>query len=162
MAVVTVYARHSGKCSKSAEKNSGQYKRCNCNLWLQWNKNKKQFKRSAKTRSWDIATKAARKVSGIATYASSSITINSYRVHRCVTGLSSLLFLASISSFTISAAVVKRTRERRPLVKANLLRKLSVAVEQTLIVLACPRRRATAIHEGMLCDQAPPLHFLGD
>jgi hypothetical protein len=62
MAVVTVYARHSGKCSKSAEKNSGQYKRCKCNLWLQWNKNKKQFKRSAKTRSWDIATKAARKL----------------------------------------------------------------------------------------------------
>ena len=28
----------------------------------QWNKEKEQFKKSAKTRSWDIATKAARKL----------------------------------------------------------------------------------------------------
>jgi integrase/recombinase XerD len=62
MAVVTVYARHSSKCSKSGEKNSGQYKRCKCPLWLQWNKNNQQFKKSAKTRSWDIATKTARKL----------------------------------------------------------------------------------------------------
>ena len=61
---VTVYARHSMKCSKSREKNAGQYKRCKCNLWLQWNKDGEQFKKSAKTRSWDIATKAARKLEG--------------------------------------------------------------------------------------------------
>jgi hypothetical protein len=52
------------KCSKSREKNAGQYKRCKCNLWLQWNKDGEQFKKSAKTRSWDIATKAARKLEG--------------------------------------------------------------------------------------------------
>jgi hypothetical protein len=38
------------------------WKRCKCHLWLQWNKEKEQFKKSAKTRSWDIATKAARKL----------------------------------------------------------------------------------------------------
>jgi site-specific recombinase XerD len=55
---VTVYARHSRKCSKSGERGAGQYKRCKCPLWLRWGKD---GKRSAKTRSWDIATKAARK-----------------------------------------------------------------------------------------------------
>jgi site-specific recombinase XerD len=56
---VTVYARHSRKCSKSGERGAGQYKRCKCPLWLRWGKD---GKRSAKTRSWDIATKAARKL----------------------------------------------------------------------------------------------------
>jgi integrase/recombinase XerD len=55
---VTVYARHSSKCPKRKEKNVGQYKRCKCPLWLRWGKH---GKKSAKTRSWDIATKAARK-----------------------------------------------------------------------------------------------------
>ncbi len=59
---VTVYARHSSKCSKSKDKNAGQWKRCKCPLWLQWNKDADQFKKSAKTRSWDIATKTARKL----------------------------------------------------------------------------------------------------
>ena len=59
MAVVTVYARHSKKCLKSKEKKCGQYKRCNCPLWLRWGKDDKK---SAKTRTWDIATKAARKL----------------------------------------------------------------------------------------------------
>jgi hypothetical protein len=57
---VTVYARHSSKCPKSKDKNAGQWKRCKCPLWLQWNKDADQFKKSAKTRSWDIATKTAR------------------------------------------------------------------------------------------------------
>jgi hypothetical protein len=61
---VTVYARHSSKCSKSKEKNAGQWKRCKCPLWLQWNEDGNQFKKSAKTRSWEIATKAARKLEG--------------------------------------------------------------------------------------------------
>jgi site-specific recombinase XerD len=56
---VTVYARHSSKCPKRKEKNVGQYKRCKCPLWLRWGKH---TKKSAKTRSWDIATKAARKL----------------------------------------------------------------------------------------------------
>jgi hypothetical protein len=56
---VTVYARHSSKCSKSTEKNAGQYKRCKCPSWLRWGKHDKK---SARTRSWDIATKAARKL----------------------------------------------------------------------------------------------------
>jgi site-specific recombinase XerD len=56
---VSVYARHSSKCSKSGERGAGQYKRCKCPLWLRWGKD---GKKSAKTRSWDIATKAARKL----------------------------------------------------------------------------------------------------
>jgi integrase/recombinase XerD len=59
MAVVMVFARHSEKCPKSKEKNAGQYRRCKCPLWLQWGKN---GKKSAKTRSWEIATKKARQL----------------------------------------------------------------------------------------------------
>lgn len=57
MAVVKVYQRHSKKCLK--EQKAGQRKRCKCRLWLRWGKN---GKRSAKTRSLEIATKAARKL----------------------------------------------------------------------------------------------------
>lgn len=57
MAVVIVYTRHSKKCPKSKEKNAGQYRRCSCPKWLRWGK---KGKRSAKTRSWEIAIKKAR------------------------------------------------------------------------------------------------------
>ncbi len=56
--VVTVYTRHSKKCPQGKVKNSGQYRRCKCPLWLRWGK---CHKRSAWTRSWEIANKAARK-----------------------------------------------------------------------------------------------------
>lgn len=56
--VVTVYARHSRKCAQSKVRHAGQYRRCKCPLWLRWGK---CHKRSARTRSWEIATKAARK-----------------------------------------------------------------------------------------------------
>jgi len=57
--VVSVYARHSLKCPHRKKKNAGQYRRCKCPLWLRWGKNSK---RSAGTRTWEIATKAARKL----------------------------------------------------------------------------------------------------
>ena len=57
--IVTVYARHSQKCPHRKTKNAGQYRRCRCPLWLRWGKN---HKRSAGTRTWEIATKAARKL----------------------------------------------------------------------------------------------------
>ena len=59
MAVVTAYARHSKEREKSKERRMGQYKRCKCPPWLRWGKD---GKKSAKTRSWDIATKPARKL----------------------------------------------------------------------------------------------------
>ena len=57
--VVTVYARHSGKCPQSKVKNAGQYRRCKCPFWQRWDKCNK---RSARMRSWEIANKAARKL----------------------------------------------------------------------------------------------------
>jgi integrase/recombinase XerD len=57
--VVTVYARHSGKCPQSKVRHAGQHRRCKCPLWLRWGKSDK---RSARTRSWEIANKAARKL----------------------------------------------------------------------------------------------------
>jgi len=60
MAVVTVYPRHSKRCDKSKGKNARQYKRCKCPLWLEWNENGCQSRKSAKTRSWEIANRCAR------------------------------------------------------------------------------------------------------
>jgi hypothetical protein len=57
--VVNVYARHSGKCPQSKLRHVGQHRRCKCPLWLRWGKS---HRRSAKTRSWEIANKAARKL----------------------------------------------------------------------------------------------------
>ncbi|WP_162601757.1 tyrosine-type recombinase/integrase [Occallatibacter savannae] len=57
--VVTVYARHSSTCPHRNMKNAGQYRRCKCPLWLRWGK---RHKRSAGTRSWEIAIKGARKL----------------------------------------------------------------------------------------------------
>lgn len=57
--IVTVYARHSVKCPHRKMKNAGQYRRCKCPLWLRWGK---CHKRSAGTRSWEIANKAARQL----------------------------------------------------------------------------------------------------
>ena len=56
MAIVGVYVRHSAKCPKSTVPGSGQYKRCNCPKWIRWGHSKK----SAKTRSWEIASRKAR------------------------------------------------------------------------------------------------------
>ncbi len=55
--IVSVYARHSGKCPQSKVRRAGQYRRCKCPLWLRWGRT---HKRSAKTRTWEIANKAAR------------------------------------------------------------------------------------------------------
>jgi integrase/recombinase XerD len=57
--VVFVYARHSRKCPQSKVRHAGQHRRCKCPLWLRWGKSHKQ---SARTRSWEIATKGARKL----------------------------------------------------------------------------------------------------
>ena len=59
MAVVTVYPRHSKKCQHAKEQNASQYKRCKCPKWLRWGKS---GKRSAKTRIWEVANRAARKL----------------------------------------------------------------------------------------------------
>src|ERR1035441_3802801 len=47
--VVTVYARHSGKCPQIKVNNAGQHRRCKCPLWLRWGKS---HKRSAKSLSF--------------------------------------------------------------------------------------------------------------
>jgi hypothetical protein len=60
MAVVTVYPRHSKKCQRNKDKSARQYRRCKCPLWLEWNEDGSQFRKSAKTRTWEIANKAAR------------------------------------------------------------------------------------------------------
>ena len=60
MAVVTVYPRHSKKCQRNKDKSARQYRRCKCPPWLEWNEDGNQRRKSAKTRNWEIANKAAR------------------------------------------------------------------------------------------------------
>ena len=57
--------------------------------------------------------------------------------------------------------LVGEVLKRRPLVQANLLRKFTVAVEQTLVVFSRTPCGAIPIDGGMLGDQHPSLHFLG-
>lgn len=59
MAIVSVYPRHSKKCVKGTVKGAGHSRRCGCRLWLRWGKSNKM---SAKTRSWEVANKKARKL----------------------------------------------------------------------------------------------------
>jgi integrase/recombinase XerD len=54
---VIVYKRHKATCPYSDDKN---YKRCRCAVWLEWNVNGHQTRKSAKTMSWELAQKKAR------------------------------------------------------------------------------------------------------
>jgi hypothetical protein len=54
---VMVYKRHAASCAYRGDKN---HKRCRCAVWLEWNVNGKQTRKSAKTRSWELGLKKAR------------------------------------------------------------------------------------------------------
>jgi site-specific recombinase XerD len=54
---VLIYKRHSADCD---HKDDRIWKRCDCKVWLGWNKDGKQVQRSAKTRSWEAAQRQAR------------------------------------------------------------------------------------------------------
>jgi integrase len=54
--IVSVWIRHSADCSHSDDIN---YRKCGCPKWLQWNRGGKQFRVSAKTRSFEQALKLA-------------------------------------------------------------------------------------------------------
>jgi integrase/recombinase XerD len=54
---VLIYKRHSANCD---HKDDRTWKRCNCKVWLGWNKDGKQVQQAAKTRSWEAAQRQAR------------------------------------------------------------------------------------------------------
>jgi integrase/recombinase XerD len=54
---VLIYKRHSAGCDHRDDRT---WKRCNCKVWLGWNKDGKQVQKSAKTRSWEAAQRQAR------------------------------------------------------------------------------------------------------
>jgi integrase len=56
---ITVYTRHNAQCPHKEDSYS---RRCSCNKWLSYQRGGKQIRESAKTRSWDTATKLARKM----------------------------------------------------------------------------------------------------
>ena len=53
---VILYKRHNGACPHKADKT---YRRCRCSVWLEWNVNGVQTRRSAKTFSWETAQQKA-------------------------------------------------------------------------------------------------------
>ena len=57
--VISVYVRHSADCSM---KNNPFWKRCKCRKWLYINHNGKRTQTSARTRSWERAEEARRKL----------------------------------------------------------------------------------------------------
>jgi integrase/recombinase XerD len=54
---VLIYKRHKASCS---HRKDPTYRRCGCAIWLQWNQDGEQTRKSAKTRSWEIAEQRAR------------------------------------------------------------------------------------------------------
>lgn len=56
---VIVYKRHSADCEHREDKN---YRRCRCSVWLEWNLDGKQIRKTAKTRSWEIGQQKARQI----------------------------------------------------------------------------------------------------
>jgi integrase/recombinase XerD len=54
---VLLYKRHKASCS---HRDDPTYKRCGCAIWLQWNYNGQQTRKSAKTLNWDMAEQIAR------------------------------------------------------------------------------------------------------
>jgi integrase/recombinase XerD len=56
---VILYKRHKAGCEHREDKN---FRRCRCAIWLEWNLNGQQTRKSAKTFSWDEAQQKARKI----------------------------------------------------------------------------------------------------
>ncbi len=54
---VLLYKRHKESCP---HKNNPAYRRCGCAIWLQWNYNGEQTRKSAKTLNWETAEQKAR------------------------------------------------------------------------------------------------------
>jgi len=56
---VTIFVRHSAACTRKGDE---FYKNCRCPKHLRWSYGGKQFRRSAKTRTWSIAEQRRRKI----------------------------------------------------------------------------------------------------
>lgn len=57
--LVILYKRHSADSQHKADKT---YKRCRCSVWMEWNVDGKQRRKSAKTFSWETGQEKARKI----------------------------------------------------------------------------------------------------
>jgi integrase/recombinase XerD len=56
---VILYKRHKAGCPHKDDKT---YRRCRCSVWMEWNVNGKQTRRSAKTFTWEVAADKARAI----------------------------------------------------------------------------------------------------
>ena len=56
---VILYKRHKAVCPHKDDKN---YRRCRCSVWMEWNVNGKQTRKSGKTFNWDKAQQKARAI----------------------------------------------------------------------------------------------------
>lgn len=57
--VITIFVRHSRDCAHAGDEN---WKRCDCRKHLRWNYEGKQYRKSAKARTWAGAEEARRKL----------------------------------------------------------------------------------------------------
>src|SRR5579864_7223989 len=74
--IITIFVRHSRDCKY---KDDETWKRCNCSKHLRWSHGGKQYRRSAKTRSWSQAEKNKR-LTEEKFAAASGQTVNDVRV----------------------------------------------------------------------------------
>ncbi len=56
---VILYKRHKASCEHREDKN---FRRCRCAVWMEWNLDGKQTRKTAKTMSWETAQQKARKI----------------------------------------------------------------------------------------------------
>src|ERR1700678_2234281 len=56
---VILYKRHKAKCPFRKDKAS---RRCDCSIWMEWNRDGKQTRVSAKTQSWEFAQQRAQHI----------------------------------------------------------------------------------------------------
>lgn len=56
---VILYKRHKASCDYREDK---AFRRCRCSVWLEWNLDGKQTRKSARAATWEIAAKRARQI----------------------------------------------------------------------------------------------------
>jgi integrase/recombinase XerD len=102
--VVAIFVRHSVDCRY---KDDEQWKRCTCRKHLRWTYDGRQYRQSARTRSWDEAEKAKRQIED--SYASGGkapVQENNLKtIESCVES-----FIAAKQSQRVTAAVVGKYR----------------------------------------------------
>jgi site-specific recombinase XerD len=102
--VVTIFVRHSADCKY---KDDEHWKRCNCRKHLRWSYDKRQYRQSARTRSWGEAENAKRRLEGsFASGGKAAAQENNFKTIECCVHS----FIAAKEGQKITGGVVNKYR----------------------------------------------------